>query len=326
MTKPNISSLPNILKAVLALKLVWVLGPILLMLSCGGVVAALGIGGLIWTDARWRTALETVVEAPAHRVDPQLEGALVHVVAETSTEHSARDEPFLISRPNAVALVRVVETWQWVESTESTTTGSGSNRRTTSRKVYEQEWSEGLLDSSEFYKPDGHTNPDQVAYKGLTVLGNGARLGAYQLTMPVVDALPSLDPLVLSEPDAARAEGRLLHNRIHLHDNPRDPGLGDQRISYRLLSPGVLTVMAMQQDDQLHEWRKMHSMPVLLAHPGEMTATEMVWVERREGLFAGGVLAGLGGFVCCFGMVPVFLMVGLAWLLFVVSKRGNPTG
>jgi hypothetical protein len=88
----------------------------------------------------------------------------------------------------------------------------------------------------------------------------------------------------------------------------------------------VLTVMAMQQDDQLHAWRKMHSMPVLLAHPGEMTATEMVWVERREGLFAGGMLAGLGGFVCCFGMVPVFFMVGLVWFLFVVSKRGNPTG
>ena len=82
--------------------------------------------------------------------------------------------------------------------------------------------------------------------------------------------------------------------------------------------------MAMQEDDHFRAWTKTPSQPVLLAHPGDMTATELVWKERSKGLLAGGLLAGMGGFICCFAMAPMFMVVLLGWVVFVARRRAEP--
>ena len=112
-------------------------------------------------------------------------------------------------------------------------------------------------------------------------------------------------------------EGVLLDNHIHLHDDPDKPNLGDQRVSYEVLRPGLLSVLAVQHDDGFRAWLEEPSRPVLLAHPGSMTATELIWIERRKALAIGGVVASMGGFFCCLSVGPFVVIL----LLVVVVAR-----
>jgi len=317
------STMSNVLKGIIAIKATSALAVVFLVLSCGGGLAACGVGGMIWSNALWRAALEAVEEAPADRVDPSLDGELVHVVAQATMNAPAGDELFMMNSDEAVGLVRVIETWQWVEKTETTSSGVGSNRRSTTNYVYRRDWAEGLIDSSTFHHSDGHTNPPQVEYQGLTVVGNGARLGAYTLSPAVIDALPTLDELPLDATDARRAEGELSNNRIHLHEDPQEPQLGDQRLFYRVLSPSVLSVMAVQDDGHFRAWEHDPSRPVLLAHQGSMTATELVWIERRKALFVGGLVASIGGAFCCFAALPTLIPLLLLVVVFRAWSRSK---
>ncbi|MFM2247191.1 MAG: hypothetical protein RL071_3265 [Pseudomonadota bacterium] len=290
------------------------------LLLCGGSFVGLAAGAVAWTDSQWRGVLAAVVDAPADTVDPTRDGALIRVVAQATADAPARDEAFAVQRPHAVALVRVVETFQWVEVTETHRSGSGRSARRTHTKAYHQDWSQDLIDTRGFEQPEGHENPTRIPHDGRVVLGDGARLGAYALTEEVIEALPPLDPVPLTEGDADAAGGRLLDGHIHLHATPHRPGIGDQRVSYRALTPRMLTVMAMQDGGQLRPWPQPPAAPVLLAQPGEVSASALVWAERRASFQTGGMMAVIGAFICAVAALPLGLAGVLALIIPLVKR------
>ena len=277
------------------------------LLLCGGSFVGVAVVGGAWTDSQWRGALAAVVDAPADTIDPALDGALIRVVAEAAADAAPRDPLFAVEAPDGVALLRVVETFQWIEEDDTHRTGSGRRARTTRTKRYHQDWSPTLVDSSTFRQPEGHENPTSVPHTGDVVLGAGARIGAYGLTAEVIHALPALDPVSLTADHAAAAGGRLHEGHIHLHPTPQQPAVGAQRISYRVLPPRQITVLAMQDAGHLRPWPQPPSPPVLLAQPGDVRASEMVWAQRRSTLQSSGMLSAIGMFICAFAAFPLFM-------------------
>jgi hypothetical protein len=290
------------------------------LLLCGGSFFGVAVGSVALSEGQWRAALDAVVDAPGDTIDPALDGALVRVVGEATAEAPARDGAFAFEHPDAVALLRVVETFQWIEAEETSRSGVGRGARTTRTKVYHTDWSPTLIDHRTFARPEGHENPAAVPHSDLLVLADGARVGAYTLTAEVVHALPELDPVALTATAAVAAGGQLHGGHIHLHATPDRPAIGDQRISYRALPPRLLTVMAMQDAGQLRPWPQPPSPPLVLAQPGEVSASALVWAERRGSLEAGGGLAILGSFICAFAAVPLFMAGAIAFVISQVRR------
>src|SRR5688572_9889170 len=83
-----------------------------------------------------------VVSTSSEKVDPALEGKLVHTTGRVRTASTVSDPVFGVSA-NAIALNRKVAMYQWKEKSESR--GGGSEART---YRYTKEWSETLVDSS----------------------------------------------------------------------------------------------------------------------------------------------------------------------------------
>jgi hypothetical protein len=299
----------------------------LLGLLCGGLFTAGAVGAVLWSDGQWQAPLAAVVEAPPDRVDPALEGALVRVVGEATVASPAEDPQLHVGQEGAVGLVRVVETWQWIERFEYRRVGIGGQQRRYA--VYHQAWSEGLHDSRRFEDPEGHVNPTEVPLRSAVVIGPGARVGAYGLAPGVLEALHEdapLDDVVLQEADAAAAGGRLVDGRIHLHPEPLQPQIGDQRVRYRALPRQQLTVMGMQEAGQLVPWPNPPHAPVMLAQLGDVGVGELVWARRQQAMVAGGMGALLGGVLCAGGGAPLLVGAGVALLLRRAWRRSSPPG
>jgi hypothetical protein len=297
-----------------------VIGTFLLM--CGGAVVTTAGGGVLWNDHRWRVAQDAVVDVPAGSLDPGLDGALIRLAAEATSSAPVLDATFSFRRADTVALVRVVETWQWVETRQASPPGTRDRSRP--QYTYHREWSGTLHDSQAFAQPDSHANPLQVPHAGRVVLAEGAQAGGLALTPEVITALETVAPLdavPIEHADAEAAGGLKVDDFIHLHARPHQPEVGDQRISYRALPRGPITVVAMQQAGALRPWPNPPGEAVMLAERGTVSAADLIWAERQQAFVAGGMGASVGGLLCIVGgaLVPVVLLA-----YFLLFRRWAP--
>jgi hypothetical protein len=314
----NVQSLVRI-KVGLSLVVPMIIG--VLFLVCGGVVATTAAGVVGWNDHQWRAAQHAVVDAPSGGLDPSLDGALIRVAADATADAPVLDDTFSFQRADAVALVRVVETWQWVETQK---TSSGSGRKSQRQAEYNREWSEKLHDSSTFLRPEGHTNPTQVPHQRKVVRGAGAQVGGLALTDEVIaalDAATPLDTVAIEERDAVSAGGLRVDTYIHLHPRPHQPEVGDQRISYRALPSSRITVLAMQEGGQLRPWSNPPAAPIMLAVRGDVSAEDLIWAERQQAFLLGGIGATVGGVIALIGCALVAVLLLAFFILFVTGRR-----
>ena len=333
----NVDSLATTVRSIVQLKVgLSMVAPLvagIFCLMCGGAVVTTAAGGVVWNDHQWRAAQDAVVDAPADSLDPALDGALVRVAADATPREPVLDATFSFQRADTVALVRVVETWQWVETRQATPPGTRGG--STGREVYHREWSEKLHDSQAFARPDGHANPSQVPHAGRVVLADGAQAGGLALSPEVITALEAaapLDAVPIDHADAAAAGGLKVDDFIHLHPRPHQPEVGDQRISYRALPRGPITVVAMQQAGALRPWPNPPGAAVMLAGRGTVSAADLIWAERQQAFVAGGMGAAVGGLLCIVGaaLVPVLLLgyflLFRRWSTRAPASSGPPGG
>ncbi len=159
----------------------------------GLALIVVSIGALFWNEGRTikRTkalaeGAKNVVEANIDSVDPTLEGKLVHLSGEASTDEILIDPYFNVSL-NAIKLARKVEIYQWEENEQThTERGSGGQEITTTTYTYQKIWSENLIDSSSF-KESGHQNPTDVPVKSDSFVAKNVAFGAYNLSETLIE-------------------------------------------------------------------------------------------------------------------------------------------
>ena len=126
---------------------------------------------------RFRTLTRVAEPATADAVDPANDRGLVLVRGVTSSPEPVSDPLCTATLPptNALALVRRVEMFQWVEKPAE---GAPGVR-------YEGAWAGGIVDSSKFQVPEGHENPKAfpAEWAPREFPADEVRIGAY-LVLP----------------------------------------------------------------------------------------------------------------------------------------------
>ena len=124
---------------------------------------------------RFRTLTRVAEPRSAEEVDAANDRGLVLVRGVTSSPEPVSDPLCTATLPptNALALVRRVEMFQWVEKPAE---GSPGVR-------YEGAWVEGIVDSSKFQVPEGHGNPASfpAPYVPREFVADAVRIGAYHV-------------------------------------------------------------------------------------------------------------------------------------------------
>ncbi len=272
---------------------------------------------LFWNEGRAvkeRKTLEEgaglVVAIDAGSIDPKNNGRLVHLTAKADTDETLTDPQFGI-KVNALKLKRLVEMYQWQESSESETKKKlGGGTETVKTYTYTKTWSDTLINSSSFKKPEGHRNPEDMPYGPLRKTAGDIHLGAFTLSNSLVKGISNYSQLAVSEdtemPEAVREKSILHDGGLYFGDNPLSPEIGDTKVYFKAARPTTVSLIAKQTGKTFAPYYTKAGGDIELLQTGAHGPEAMIKsAQRRNILITWGIR--LGGFI--------LMMLGLGTVL-----------
>lgn len=253
---------------------------------------------------------KAVISVLATSLDAANEGKLVHlggtVVADTDP---ADDITGVVVQ--GLGLKRKVEMYQWIEKEkreEVKTTGGGTETRTT--YTYHTDWDDDRIDSDGFYRTDGHENPDEWPIDGARFQSNTAMVGDFTLGESAREELGGWTKL---SPDRAEmfpeSFGEFEHvgnGTYYRGNNPKDPQVGDVRVTYEFQPEAEYSFVARQGGNFLEPYTTSNGRTILLVERGKQTAEQMFQAAQSRNSILTWIFRAVGAFIMWIGLVTIF--------------------
>ncbi len=258
----------------------------------GFIIIALGTVLLWWNEERTFKTAGAIGEAQLvtedvediSRVDPSLDGKVIHAAARAETKDILRD-PIFGAHINAIKLTRKVEYYQWRENSESHTRKKlGGGEETVTTYTYSREWVSSPIDSGAFHDPEyanatvrygSDAGPNDVLanIEDDDLWAKNVTFGAYNLPDRLIHSIQGSENLNLdaqsldisaitgvvqvSELYAKRYLGRrqllpdeikkFVHvsgSTIYLGMSPNTPHIGDVRVTFSYTPMAQVSIIA----------------------------------------------------------------------------------
>lgn len=306
----------------------------------GLVLIVVGISLLAWNEGRSVQSIRAnkegagaVTAVAAARVEPANEGRLIHVSAPAVADGLRRD-PALGVEAQGLLMVRKVEYYQWVETSQSEKrTRLGGGEETVTTYSYDRQWSNTPQDSSTFQQPAGHQNPAPLI-KDARFGTETANLGAFVVDRTVLDQISADTPLAVTAEQAAAATAALSRrvsvseNGLYIGANPATPQPGDMRVTYQIVpQQSLLSVIGAQTGDRLQPYPTKAGAPILMVRNGAVSADQMFAQAKAANQTTSWVLRGVGlaVLIAAFGMVlgPLGVLADVVPLFGTIVRMGT---
>ena len=298
----------------------------------GFILMGLAAWLLFWNEGRavrraraLNEGAGVVVSVAAGAADPANEGKLVHLSGLAETFDVLRDDAFGVALP-AIHLKRGVEMYQWRESESSTTEKKlGGGTETTSTYSYEKAWSASLEDSSRFRVPAGHENPSQMPYKDREISAANVTLGAFRLSSGLIASMKRFESLPIQSASALpadlRGRAQLAGGAVYIGQSPTAPRVGDVRVSFEVVRPATVSVVARQTADRLEPYVTRKGATLELLSHGTVPAEAMFVAAQKANRFTSWLFRLIGFLLMSFGLKRI--VSPLAVLADVVPAIGR---
>lgn len=279
-------------------------------------------GRAVKTDQSLKEGASSVVSVSSETKDPANEGKLIHFTGEARTPSILADVDFGVGG-SALKLRRVVEVYQWKEHTKSNTKEKlGGGTETTTTYTYSQDWSDHLIDSSDFAEEEIHRNPTTKRFENKEWLAENVSVGAYEIPEDLLSKLSGNQPFTITSemlkalPYSTQEQVELVGNMLYVQSSASAlPQIGDTRIQYEIITPQIVSVIAKQSGSTLVPYTTKNGRSISMIQTGDHTAREMfegaisnnrvmTWVVR----FVGTLLMYIG-LRMIFGLLPIVASV-----------------
>jgi hypothetical protein len=303
---------------------------------------------LFWNEGRavataksLREGAATVVDVPSDTINPANDSKLIHVTGDTAATDPLEDPLFNISEP-AIRLRRNIQVYEWKEKKEEKKRDKlGGGKETTTTYSYEKTWAPDLIRSSSFKSPEDRRNPERLKVPKKEFVAKDATLGKFKLTPSIIGKIPGDEAMAVTEEQLANVSEDLQSklkfesDRFYLGADPDNPAIGDEKISFTVLRPGTVSIVAAQAKESFAPYLTTNEREIELVETGNVPAPQMfahaqaanrtlTWILRGVGfaaMFIGGLL--LLGPLSAFAHVLPFLGslvdIGFAIVAFFVS-------
>lgn len=225
-----------------------------------------------------KEGLDLVILVASDTVNAANDGKLIHTSGTATTQETLVDEAFLVSAP-AIKLQRNVSMYQWKQTGVS---------KSATRHDYKKDWSDKAIDSSHFKYPAEHGNPE-MAYKNRTFQAQNVSLGAFKLSNEQINRLAVDQDLTVQgikiPKQLAGKKLTLTETGLYLGDNPAEPQIGDLKISFKILKPSKVSVIAQQQGNNFTSYINKTGSDVDLLTMGIKTAKAMFVEAQQQNTF-----------------------------------------
>ncbi|MEK9169558.1 MAG: TMEM43 family protein [Patescibacteria group bacterium] len=275
-------------------------------------------GRAVKTEQNLKEGFSVVVSVSPDKKDLKNEDKLIHFSGMTKSPNLLTDGEFGISA-SALKMQRIVEVYQWKEESKSKTIQKlGGGTETTTTYTYAKDWSDKLIDSSNFKEPETHQNPSSKLFLDQEWLSNGVTVGEYAISEDLLSALSGYKSFTIPQEmfDAknttSSAQLQLVGNTIYYQtSNVTAPEIGNTRIKYEIIAPQDISVIYKQSGDMLVPYQTKNGSSISMIQLGKSTAEEMfknaqesnktmTWILR----FVGALLLFIG-FNMILGVLPV---------------------
>ena len=314
-----------------------------------------GFPVLFWNEGntvKTRKALEEgegaciSLESPA-TIDAEMNGKLVHLNGTADTQEVLEDAQFGV-KERAIKLIRTVEMYQWQEESHTTEKKKmgGSVERTTTY-TYHKVWSEQVINSSSF-EEEGHDNPGSMEFSSDETYASLVTFGAFRLSPNQIKLIGDEQPYVFPADytcpvERVKVSGGTIYvpnaetrlNPLNNRDATGQPRIGDMRVTFRVIKPHDISVVAKQHGDTFVPYVAKNGKKVSLLSDGTKDAAEMFadaqsandmicWLVRLAGflMMLFGVKAVLKPISVTLDVLPILgdiAEVGLGFVAFVVA-------
>ena len=299
--------------------------------SIKGVIVGLGlfVAGfpvLFWNEGnsvRTAKALDegegacVAVESNA-KVDPEMEGRLVHMTGKADTKDVLSDDVFGVSA-TAIRLSRKVEMFQWVEhekTTEKKNVGGSVTKTTT--YTYNKEWSSSVVSSDGFKEP-GHDNPSAMEFESEEKLAQNVSFGAFRLSDDQISRIGSEQAYAFStgfvcKVERVQVQGSTIYvpelatreNALNNRVVSSQPRIGDMRVTFEVIYPHDISIVAKQRGDGFVGYTAKNGKKIDMLANGVKDSAEMFAAARRNNAIMTWLVRLVGFLMMYFGLSMVF--------------------
>lgn len=264
----------------------------LLLLVVGVGILWNNEGRAVKTQSAINEAKKNYIDVSSAKIDSKNDGKLVATKGKINLDSATaiKDTKFNISA-KAARMERKVEMYQWVESCE---TDEDDNKTC----KYEKEWSDKLIDSSDFEKSE-HDNPTSMPYDSEVYTAENVKVGEFVLPEELINSLSynkkkDYDDLSVEYQNnvtGIKIDGNYLTNVVD--DTPE---IGNVRISYEYLTEENVSIMAVQTGDTFEAFTSKKGKDIYKIVKGNKTGIQILeqmtktnktfkWFLRFLGIF-----------------------------------------
>lgn len=297
-------------------------------IGAGFILVIVACVALFWNEGRAvkteRTLDEgsgAVVSVDAMRPDPANNGQLVHISGPIKVDAAPTDPLFSgLSLPiNTIGIARQVEMYQWKqESTRETRNKIGGGTQKVTVYSYVKEWSSHRIDSSNFKKLEGHSNPE-FAVPQNRAASKSASIGGFHFKGSTLADLGTTEKLPLDDA-ALGGVKRFLGDSYHVENsagaiyvgvNPAAPAVGDLKITLTAFVAGDASVIGMQKDGSVQSYKASNGNTIFLTNAGNKSASEMFDSAKGANATMTWIIRGVGTLAILIGFRLMFSIIGV---------------
>lgn len=292
----------------------------------GLLVFVAGFPLLFWNEGRAVKTARAIDEGEGAcvslesnaKVDPEMEGKLVHLSGKADTQDVLTDDEFGVS-VTAISLERKVEMYQWVEhEKKSEKKNVGGSSDITYTYTYTKEWVGSHISSGNF-KEQGHDNPGAMEFEGARKYAANVSFGAYRLNEKQIAQIGSSQQYTfptnfVSRVERVKVQGATIYvpnaetrsNALNNRDVLGQPRIGDMRVTFQVVYPHTISLIAKQRGDSFVEYTAKNGKKLSYLTDGEEDAASMFATARSNNKILTWILR-LVGFILMFsGLKAVF--------------------
>lgn len=251
------------------------------------------------------------------KADPDMDGKLVHLSGKADTKDVLADEVFGIS-DTAIRLERNVEMYQWIEESNTTEKKKvGGSVEKTTTYTYKQAWRSTAIDSSGF-KEAGHDNPGSIEFPSEQKYASNVSFGAFRLSESQIKRIGSVREYVfptnfVCKIARVQRQGNTIYvpnaatrnNALNNRDVVSMPRVGDMRVTFRVVYPHEISVIAKQQGDTFIDYTAKNGKKLNYLAEGVKDAAAMFETARSNNTMMTWILRVVGFLMMYFGIGSV---------------------
>ena len=299
----------------------------------GIVIIALATWLLWWNEGRTFKTARAIGEAELvtqdvqdiSKLDPALEGKVIHAIDRADTKNILRDPVFGVEI-NAINLDREVEFYQWEEHSHSETRKKlGGGEETVTTYTYEQEWSSSPINSNSFKDSNYRgLNFTLARLEDNTIWAPEVNFGAYKLPDFLKHSISGSTPMTLTSIDVNSVKSivtmpesysnmytpeELIHvsgSTIYIGPNPGSPSVGDVRVTFSQTPSAEVSIIAQVIRDTFEEFTASNGYTFSRLNMGKAGMDKMFEGARSDNNIMAWILRIVGALLIMLGLGMIF--------------------